>query len=118
MTGANYVEHLQNLGEMLQHLEHHGLRTKNPSVSFLKPSVDNLGHHIDAQGPSHYVRKLDAIVQAPEPDSLQQLWSFLGMLNYYGQFIPNLATIVHPLNKLLSQYQVGWTSAQAFAEAK
>lgn len=40
------------------------------------------------------------------------------MLNYYGKFIPNLATIVHPLNKLLSQYQVDWTSAQAFAEAK
>ena len=65
--------------------------------------------------------KLDAIVQAPKPENLQQLRSFLGLLNYYGRFIPNLATIVHPLNKLLHHNaKWNWTSkcAQAFADAK
>lgn len=50
VAGANDVEHLQNLGEVLQRLEQHGLRTKKPKCEFLKPSVDYLGHHIDAQG--------------------------------------------------------------------
>ena len=39
--------------------------------------------------------------QAPEPENLQQLRSYFGLLNYYGRFIPNLATVAHPLNKLL-----------------
>ena len=39
--------------------------------------------------------------QAPEPENLQQLRSYLGLLNYYGRLIPNLATVAHPLNKLL-----------------
>lgn len=45
----------------------------------------------------------------------------MGLLNYYGSFIPNLATIVHPLNRLLSD-DVTWKwdskCAQAVAEAK
>ena len=121
VTGANDPEHLQNLGEVLQWLEQHGLRTKKPKCEFLKPSVDYLGHHIDAQGLHTMSCKLDAIVQAPKPENLQQLRSFLGLLNYYGRFIPNLATTVHPLNKLLHHNaKWNWTSkcAQAFADAK
>ena len=111
VTGANDAEHLQNLGEVLQQLEQHSLRTKKPKCEFLKPSVDYLGHHIDAQGLHTMSCKLDAIVQAPKPENLQQLRSFLGLLNYYGRFIPNLATIVHPLNKLLHHNaKWNWTS--------
>ena len=39
--------------------------------------------------------KLEAIVQAPKPHNLQELRSFLGLLNYYHKFISNLATL-HP----------------------
>ena len=35
------------------------------------------------------------------PTNIQELRSFLGLLNYYGKFIPNLATLIHPLNELL-----------------
>ena len=40
-------------------------------------------------------------MEAPEPQNVQELRSFLGLLNYYSKFIPNLASIVHPLNWLL-----------------
>ena len=65
--------------------------------------------------------KVEAIAQAPEPQNVPQLWSFLGLLNYYGKFVPILATIVHPLNMLLRQ-DVKWhwvaKCAKAFTEAK
>ena len=47
------------------------------------------------------VSKIDAIVKAPEPTNVQELRSFLGLLNYYGKFIQNLSSILHPLNRLL-----------------
>ena len=42
-------------------------------------------------------------MQAPMPKNAQQLWSFLGPLNYYCKFLPNLATILQPLNDLLQK---------------
>ncbi len=47
--------------------------------------------------------KLEAITQAPPPNNVQQLRSFLGLLNYYCKFIPNLASLIHPLDELLQK---------------
>ena len=55
----------------------------------------------DAKGLHTTSGKLEAIREAPTP--VTQLRSFLGLLNYYGNFIANLATLLHPLNNLLRQ---------------
>ena len=61
------------------------------------PSVDYLGHLIDASGGIQALPgKVKAIQEAPPPQNAAQLRSFLGLLNYCGKFIPNLATILHP----------------------
>ena len=35
--------------------------------------------------------------------SVTDLKSYLGLLNYYGKFLPNLATTPHPLHDLLQK---------------
>ena len=88
----------------------------------MQHSVEYLGHRIDAEGLHTTDGKLAAVTQAPTPRNVQELRLFLGLLNYYGKFIPNLATILHPLNQLLRHgYQWKWTSSdcsQAFLQAK
>ena len=65
--------------------------------------------------------KIDAIRQAPVPANVSQLRSFLGLINYYARFLPNLSNTLHPLN---AQLQKGtawrWTAAchQAFDKVK
>ena len=84
-------------------------------------SVEYLGHRIDAAGLHTTSAKVDALVQAPEPRNVQELRSFLGLLNYYGKFLPNLATTLHPLNNLLQKgKQWKWTAdcKEAFEKAK
>ena len=39
---------------------------------------------------------------------VSQLKSFLGLINYYGKFLPNLSTVLFPLYSLL-QEQTKWT---------
>lgn len=41
--------------------------------------------------------KVKAVLNAPQPRNVQELRSFLGMMNYYRKFIPNLATLLKPL---------------------
>ena len=61
------------------------------------------------------------ISNAPQPTNVQELRSFLGLLNYYGKFIRNLASILYPLNRLLQEKQKWeWTNecSEALQRAK
>ena len=44
---------------------------------------------------------MKAVEGAPEPQDIQQLKSYLGLLTYYGKFLPNMATVLAPLYLLL-----------------
>ena len=61
------------------------------------------------------------MLQAPKPDNVSQLRSYLGLVNYYHKFLPDLATTLHPLNALL-QTGAKWDWSQecdrAFKETK
>ena len=110
ITGKTTEEHLEHLEEVLRRLLRHGVHVKKPKCRFFQPSVIFLGHRIDAEGIHPTDDKLKAIVDAPAPENLQELRSFLGLINYYGKFIPNAATILAPLNGLLCQDAVWkWT---------
>ena len=89
----------------------HGVHVKRSKCQFLKPNVIFLGHQIDAQGIHPTEDKLKAIVEAPAPTNVQELRSFLGLVNYYGKFIQNAATILAPLNNLLRK-DVPWRWTQ------
>ena len=101
VTGSTPQEHLQNLAVVLERLSQHGIRLKEKKCSFIQDSVDYLGHHIDAQGIHTYPSKVEAITKAPAPNNVTQLRSFLGMVNYYGKFLHNLSSQLHPLHALL-----------------
>ena len=69
-----------------------------------------------------FVRQtVEAIFQAPAPTNVAGLRSFLGLVNYYGKFLPDLATLLSPLYLLLQKKQKWmWCSAQeeAFRKVK
>ena len=121
IVGKNKEEHLATVEEVLKRLQNEGLRVNKEKCCFLTTSVQYLGHRIDANGIHATGEKLDAVLMAPVPSSVPQLRSFLGMINYYSKFIPNLATLLNPLNELLRKdVQWKWTDQreQAFKQAK
>ena len=105
ITGSSDKKHLANLEEVLKRLKHHGIKLKTSKCKFLEDEVEFLGHRLSGSGVSTSSKKVEAVQLAPVPTNVQQLRSFLGMVNYYGKFIPNLSSILHPLNALLKQNQ-------------
>lgn len=83
VTGADDAEHLRNLAEVLQRLEEHGIRMKKAKCTFMKAEVEYLGHRVDAEGLHTTPDKLAAISKAPALKNVQELRSFLVLLNYY-----------------------------------
>ena len=61
-----------------------------------------LGHFVTAQGIQPLPDKVEAIQQFPQPNTQRKLREFLGLINFYHQFIPHCADIVRPLHTLLA----------------
>ncbi len=55
-------------------------------------------------------------MNAPAAKNVQELRSFLGLLNYYGKFVRNLSSLLHPLTKKVGMEQ--GMCDQAFQLAK
>ncbi len=73
----------------------------------MQESVEYLGYKINAEGLHAAADKVEAIANAPKLTDVKQLRSFLGLVNYYGKFVKDLATIAHPLHNLLRR-NVNW----------
>jgi len=69
----------------------------------MEPEVTYCGYVISGDGIQPVVAKVDAIKNAAEPKDVSQLRAFLGMLNYYHRFLPDVATNLGPLHRLLTK---------------
>ena len=121
VTGKSDAEHMANLEEVLRRLHHHGLGVNKSKCEFFKEKITFCGHDIDSDGLHKTTDNTAAMVNAPRPQSVAEVRSFLGLVNYYHKFLPNLATILHPFNQILeSNYQWNWTDQceEAFFKVK
>ena len=108
ITGKTATEHLNNLSEVLAKMQSVGIRLNKKKCHFMLPEVEYLGHKITSRGLHPSEEKVRALKNAPKPTNVTQLKSFLGLVNYYSKFLPNLSTILAPLYKLL-QKKLSWT---------
>ena len=121
VTGKDKSDHLYNLHLVLQRLEEAALTLKKSKCKFAVPSIEYLGHVIDAKGLHPSESKVRAIRDAPTPTNVTELKSFLMLLKYYHKFLPDLATLLAPSHQLLCKdTKWTWTHSQkeAFKQAK
>ena len=51
---------------------------------------------IDKEGIHPISRKVEAICEAPAPSNVTELWSFLGMTQYYAKFTDGYSILINP----------------------
>lgn len=103
------------LREVLSRSKQYELWLKLPKCCFMRQSLEYLGYLVDKDGLHALPDKVEAVVDAPEPKDTTELRAYLGLLNYYGKFLPNLAGKFHPLNNLLRKEQP-WVWSRACTE--
>lgn len=103
VTGANNIEHLNNLKCVFERLREAGFRLKRDKCSFFQTKVNYLGYIVDRNGLHKDPAKIAAMVKAPTPSTATQSKAFVGLVGYYARFIPNMAQILSPVYKLLQQ---------------
>ena len=100
ITGPSEEEHLSSLKQVLTRLQGAGLRLNKKKCNFLVPSVTYLGYRIDSEGLHPTDEKLKAVQQVPAPTGVTELKAYLGLLIYYGRFLPHLPSVLAPLYTL------------------
>ena len=84
-------------------LSKHGLRANSSKCEFFKERIEFCGHEISKLGLHKSQQKVNAVINAPRPENVSQVRSFVGLINYYHNFLPNLSTLLQPLNQLLEK---------------
>ena len=116
VSGENDKDHLRNLDLVLDVLERVGATVNKEKCVFFADQIKYVGFVIDKNGIRVDHDKFQAIVELPEPTCLKQLQSFLGGINYYSKFIPNMADIAKPLYQLIEK-EVSWKWTQKEQDA-
>lgn len=101
LTGRNDTEHLENLEATLKRLDEYGIKLKKDKCAFMVDEVEYFGFIVNKDGIRPSPKRLKAILDVAPPTCVKELQSWLGIINYYRKFVPNLSTVVEPLNRLL-----------------
>lgn len=101
IVGKSEAEHRNNVVNVLRRIQEWGFHIKPEKCKFLLPSIKYLGVIIDRSGRRPDPEKIATIVQMLAPTDVNTLRSFIGMVAYYGKFIPNMRELRSPLDKLL-----------------
>ncbi|BHF79606.1 hypothetical protein SprV_0702272700 [Sparganum proliferum] len=102
VASSDAAEHEIHLRQLFERLDSYGVIINAAKCEFGVPSLTFLGHVVDSEGIKPVPDKVSAISTFPVPTTINQLRRFLGMVNYYHRFLPHGATILQPLNSLLT----------------
>ena len=120
VSGSTAQEHLSNLKRLLQFLRGKWLRCLLEKCLFAQPYVQYLGHLLSSWGVAKSP-KVDAVQKMLAPTTVSSLRSFLGSVQFYSKFLPNLSTHLEPLYRLTkknSQWIWGTEEQAAFDTVK
>ena len=117
-TKGSLAEHQAKVKKVLQRLHNNDLFACPEKCSFDKTEVDYLGMFVNRDGIRMDDSKVKAIMDWPAPTMVHSVCSFLGLANFYHQFIKDYVTLAKPLMDLLQKDKaVTWGSAEANAFA-
>jgi hypothetical protein len=94
-------KHEENLGLVLQELRDHRLYAMLSKCQFWIKRVSFLSHVISEEGISVDLSKIRDVLNTPA--SVTDIWSFLGLVGYYRNFIERFLKITKPMTELLGK---------------
>jgi len=113
--------HDELVAEVVKRLEENDLYVKPEKCKWKVRKVEFLSVVIGLEGIRMEKKKVKGVLEWPTPKCVKDVQKFLGLANYYCQFIEGFATVARPLHDLVKKdKRWDWTERQeeAFQELK
>jgi hypothetical protein len=110
-----WEEHMQHIQQVLGTLRQHKLYANLEKFSFGMNKVQYLGYIVDEHGVHVDPVKIQVICDCPSPTTLTDLWSFLGLANFYPRFVLGFSHIAWAPNQVTKgggKENIAWGKAQ------
>jgi len=101
----DFVEHMEHLSKLLEAIMKEGSRLKFSKCIFAADSVKYLGHVIRYNSVSPLKDNLVSIKNFPTSQTRKNVRQFLGKINFYGKYVPNVSIALDSLHNLLRKDQ-------------
>jgi len=113
--------HDEIVAEVIRRLEENDLYVKPEKCKWKVRKVGFLGVVIELEGIKMEEEKVKGVMEWPTPKCVKDIQKFLGLVNYYRQFIEGFASVARPLHDMVKKDKKWeWTEKQekAFKELK
>ena len=91
IPGRSFAQQISNLHEVFGRLKKAKLKLSPKKCILFQREVKYLGHVVSEQGISPDPAKVEAVKSWPQPTTVTEVKSFVGLCSYYRQFIPSFA---------------------------
>ena len=118
---GSFIEHLEQIREVFDKLCKANLSLRVDKCIFASRKVTNLEFDFSTEGIKPSEKNIVKIKDFPTPKNVKELKRFLGLSNYYRQFMNLFATVAEPLQQLLrknKEFIWGQSQEKAFNEIK
>lgn len=100
VSGTSETDHDENVRALFKRIAEFGIRVRLEKCAFKEKCIKFLGFIVDSQGRRPDPEKTKAIEAMPRPNNLSEVESFLGMVSFYGTFVPKMREYRAPLDAL------------------
>jgi len=105
--------HDELVAEVIKRLEENDLYVKPEKCKWKVREVGFLGVEIGPEGIKMEKKKVKEVLEWPTPTCVKDVQKFLGLANYYCQFIEGFATVTRPLHNLVKKDKKwNWTERE------
>ena len=94
-------EHLNILGECFKRIREHNLSLRLDKCDFGKKEVEQFGFVVNKNGIRPTDEAVGKIRKYPRPTCVKETKQFLGLANYYREFVPEFSHLAEPIHELL-----------------
>ncbi|GFV22585.1 hypothetical protein TNCV_2077771 [Trichonephila clavipes] len=115
VASSTEEEHSEHLKMVFERFQQYGLRINVSKSVMGSAQVEYLGFLITAEGSLPLPEKVQAILNYKLPETIHDLRTFLGMINFYRRYLKDAAKTQAPLHELLKgatkkdRRKVHWT---------
>ncbi|GFT44482.1 retrovirus-related Pol polyprotein from transposon 17.6 [Trichonephila clavipes] len=121
IPAKNEQEDLEKLKIIFEVAKKYGLEIKFKKCQFLKKKIEFLGHIVESGTIKPSPTKTLAVRKFPEPTTIKQVQSFLGLTGYFRKYIKDYSKIAKPLSDLTRKenlFVFGIQQKEAFEKLK